>query len=107
MSDMLDDYKIQNGVWGLIYLALMFPIMFLRGLAIKLLWLWFIVPFGVPAIGLAWAVGLGILVVFITGAARVDTKRNRDEHDMKKMVTFSITTPIVAILMGLVFSFFV
>lgn len=37
------------------------------GWVITKLWLWFMVPLGVPAIGIAHAIGLGILISLIAG----------------------------------------
>jgi len=42
------------------------PVIIARGFAIMLLWSWFVTPFGVTEIGLAWAMGLGLFIQFLT-----------------------------------------
>lgn len=37
-----------------------------RGWILSILWGWFIVPFGAPALGIAWAIGIAIVVNFLT-----------------------------------------
>lgn len=41
--------------------ALIFGMACAEGFVVAKLWGWFVVPFGIPAIGYAWAVGLSIL----------------------------------------------
>jgi hypothetical protein len=44
----------------------------LDGWLVSLLWGWFVVPFGAPPLGLAWAIGLMCLVSFCI-SSRTDT----------------------------------
>ena len=39
------------------------------------LWQWFMVPFGLPPVSLAWAIGIGMLISFLT---RNETPRKND-----------------------------
>lgn len=47
-------------------LAAMFPTAMLRGYVIQKLWLWFLVPLGLPTIGVAHAIGISILIGALT-----------------------------------------
>ncbi len=42
----------------------------LEGVVISVLWRWFIVPFGVREIGIAWAIGLATIVSVVTPSPR-------------------------------------
>lgn len=48
-------------------IAIGFLIVVLRAVVIQDLWLWFLVPLGLPEIGFAHAGGMGIAVIFIAG----------------------------------------
>jgi len=43
-----------------------------RGYVIMHLWRWFVEPFGIQPIGIAWAAGLSLIISFLTFPARVD-----------------------------------
>lgn len=43
------------------------PFLFLNAWALTSLWAWFIVPFGLPPIGMAWAMGLSTLASLLRG----------------------------------------
>ena len=57
-------------------LVLMGPLLAIGGLAIHLLWSWFVVPLGVPAISVAHAAGLSLLMVFVRGVKTGPSKAN-------------------------------
>ncbi len=48
------------------FLLLMAFSMVLEGVVLYYLWLWFVVPLGAPAIGLLHALGLGMIIHFLT-----------------------------------------
>lgn len=49
------------------------PLALLRGWVLSLLWGWFIVPLGVPAVGVVHAIGIAFVVGMFTSAAKVDS----------------------------------
>ena len=54
--------------WGCLVLIALFPVgIFLRGVALQWLWLWFIVPFGLPVLTLPWSLGLSTAAHAFTG----------------------------------------
>lgn len=53
--------------------------MLLRGLLLSLLWGWFVVPFGVPPIGIAWAIGLSVLMAMLTKEPPGDSSKTANE----------------------------
>lgn len=99
--------KIEDGLWGLVFLALMVPMIFLRGLTIMLLWGWFVVPLGLPVIGMALSMGLGLFAVYITGANKTIVRRDAGKIDMGKSLRSTITYPVIVIILGFIFHLFV
>jgi hypothetical protein len=51
------------------------PFIVLNGYAIWVLWSWFIVPFGVQQISIAWAIGLSSLTQLMVPAATPDSSK--------------------------------
>jgi len=47
-------------------LAFVFLMSILRGVVFSQMWGWFVVPFGVQEIGIAWALGLSLMISFLT-----------------------------------------
>ncbi len=69
----------------------------LNGVALNLLWGWFMVPtFGLPAISLAQAVGLTIIINFLTH----QYIPFEDDNERKKFFAYEIATPVFAIVVG-------
>ena len=68
----------------------------LDGLALKLLWGWFMVPtFGLPVISLVQAIGIGIVISFLT-----QQHIPRDEEQQTEMMVFTVVVPVLAIIIG-------
>lgn len=65
------------GVLG--FLVLDIPAMILRGYVLSVLWRWFVVPLGVPEIGIAQAIGISIIVGLVM--LGVATKSDTSEAD--------------------------
>lgn len=57
-----DEEKKRPPSEWLLALALAVPLTFWQGWMVARLWRWFVVPIGAPAIGLAQAVGLAVIV---------------------------------------------
>lgn len=72
---------------GCVFALIWFPALLvagylLRGWALAYLWLWFVVPFfGLPAMGIAQAIGLAIVVGFLTKEHDTDSKCKAKEDD--------------------------
>ena len=67
----------------------------LTGFAFSVLWGWFVVPLGVAALGVAHAIGLGMVVRFLT---HQDTASN--EGDFSTKITAAFLRPILALVFG-------
>lgn len=101
--------------------VLMFGVMvLLRGLAVMLLWNWYVVPFGIMAIGIFHGFGIGLLGSVLSydaitaghiAAAEDDIKKSGDLVRIKNIAFtrrgISLLQPIVMIAVGFLFSFFV
>ena len=81
----------------------------LRGFVLTRLWLWFLVPLGLPAIGLWHAYGLSILIaLFTSGMGRIPSNKDEDErrsiiyHSVFRLIGYSIGGPLLLWLLGLV-----
>ncbi len=68
-----------------------------EALVIKVLWGWFVIPLGVPAIGLAQAGGLSVLVT-LAAVRSVQSPRAKED-----IVAEMFLMPLVALAFGWVF----
>lgn len=60
---------------ALIFLIILVPLSIYEGFIAKTLWAWFITPFGLPAIGIAHALGIALFVsIFKTVQYNKDEK---------------------------------
>lgn len=50
-----------------------------QGFILSIVWVWFMVPFGLPAIGIAWAIGLTIVVRLITHTNRAEPEEEKSK----------------------------
>lgn len=79
----------------------------LRGLVLRQLWYWFLVPLGVPAVGAAHALGISCLLgLFTMGLARDADKEETVLAKSIRSVTFGLLGPAVALGLGYLFSLF-
>lgn len=76
--------------------AVFFSALLLRLFAVSKLWLWFVVPFGLPAIGLGHALGLCMLV----GLAKVRFKGKEDATPQSALQWY--LQPTLALVIGYV-----
>ena len=85
-------------IFGVIGLFAMIPLLIINsGLAVSILWGWFIVPLGAPQIGVAHAIGISATMFFVkSGHVR------RDNEDKKPWVTIAgfFIAPWVSVLVG-------
>jgi hypothetical protein len=92
-------------------LALIFVILgaIWAGYVITLLWLWFMCPLGLPEISLAHAVGVDLLITFITQKLVFD-KKEADEDEVwspiKQILKHLFVRPLFFLAAGYVAHFF-
>ena len=72
----------------------------LRGLVLKILWGWFIVPLGVISIGISHALGISIIITFIT------FKKPAEDTKWEEVIMGSIGVSGFALLLGYIFQLF-
>lgn len=84
---------------ALMLLVLGIPLALLNGWVISWLWLWFLVPLGIPAIGVVHAMG-------ISGIIGLLTKQYVPKSDTGESFSFSIVFPLVCLLTGYVIHLF-
>ena len=86
----------------LIIMILSIPGLIWSGFVITKLWIWFVVPLGLPVISISHAIGIDLIITFMCGHA-VDPKN-------KKILTTiieSITRPAVILFIGFISQLFI
>lgn len=86
--------KETRQVIAVINLALLPAYLLWSGFVLAKLWTWFIVPLGAPALSVPSAIGIGLVVGFVTGRPS-----NEVVHSEKLMV-YEIFCPAVALAVG-------
>jgi putative Mn2+ efflux pump MntP len=82
---------------------LLFVLSIVRGLVFAQLWAWFVMPFGAPAIGIAHAIGLAVLVTMLTGQrAKTDDDGEKSLSEFGKTLAYGIGVPLCALGIGYV-----
>jgi hypothetical protein len=90
--------KAADIICGLIIgLALIVPVYVLTGIVLADLWLWFVVPLGVVAIGKAHACGLMMLIFFMTNVGK---ERYQSQATANGGLTFKIITMNIGLVIG-------
>lgn len=61
-------------------IPLIFCLAVLRGWALSILWSWFMVPLGLPTLGIAHAIGFAMTVAFLThqDSTKVDDRETKE-----------------------------
>lgn len=75
---------------------------FLRGLTLSLLWGWFVVPLGPPAVGLWHALGLAVLANLVAGSKKPLQKKD-DESELThqlRLLAYAVFMPLAALGVG-------
>jgi hypothetical protein len=70
-----------------VVLIAVFPIVVLRGFVLSRLWGWFIVPLGLPSIGIAQACGIALILGFLSYSKSTTTKDNYVERTVEAFVS--------------------
>ncbi len=77
-------------------------LVFLSAFTVSTLWGWFLVPLGLPVIGMAHAYGLGLLACYITGTTSLaSTVAKQDKGAYEGIVTV-LLVPCLVLLFGYV-----
>ena len=72
------------------------PAMLLRGLVVSRLWMWFIVPLGVPAISIKNAMGFSILVSMLFYNSDSESKKKK----WYELLISAFASPLFSLLFG-------
>lgn len=92
---------------ALTYIALSIAGIALTGLAISLLWQWFLVPLGVIPIGIAHAFGLSLIVMFFKLRGHKDFVKEVLVQKSKSRQWFEcFATPVFAIVIAYITTLF-
>lgn len=90
---------------NIIYIIFAIPAALLNGFVIQKMWHWFIVPLGIGDIGLAHALGLSLMIGYLTHQANIKDLikklENEEEIEIKigQMIIW-IAKPLIALLYG-------
>lgn len=71
----------------------------MRGWVLTKLWAWFIVPFGAPALSIPYAIGLALIVTYLTSRTSI-TKTAPTEIDWTKAFVEIVVGPLLTLLLG-------
>ena len=86
----------------LVFIATTVGLYLLNGVTLMLLWGWFMVPtFGLPVISLVQAIGIGMVIGFLTFQ---HIPRNKEEE--KEMIALALLIPVLTIAFGWGFHLF-
>lgn len=85
-------------VLSVVSVIFLFSSIALEGIVLFYLWMWFVVPLGVPAIGFLNALGLGLIVSFLT-YHYYDFKKN-DEAGIYEPLCYLFVRPGLTLLVG-------
>ena len=78
-------------------IVVMLPLILLRAFVLVKLWSWFLVPLGIFEINYAYAIGISLIVSYLTH----QTEANKDENlDTKKYWLSAIFQPLITLLIG-------
>lgn len=95
MTIILGAFGVICGVIGFMVLKY-----FLNGVALQLLWGWFIIPiFHLPPLSLLQAIGVGMVVSFLT-KQYIPKGEGEGENETGKIILHIILSPLVAIVIG-------
>ena len=83
------------------FLVAFLALVLLRGWVLSVLWGWFLVPLGIPAIGISHALGVNLIVTYLI----YQYPNFRSEPNLKESLTY-IFIPFAALGIGWVFHFF-
>ena len=77
-----------------------------KGIALQVLWGWFVVPLGIPDIGMAHALGIAGLVALATHQHGPEDNEGTSGERALRSFAFAFARPLVALLFGWIFQAF-
>jgi hypothetical protein len=82
-----------------IRLALLLPVVMLNGWGLGKLWMWFAVPLGVPVISLGQAIGLSLLVAYLTHQVNwtPDSMKDKPFERLVRDAAYAGLKPVVCV----------
>ena len=89
-------------IFGILYLIFLPFIIFINGSLIKFMWKLFIVPLGFSDINIAHALGIALLVGFLSK----DTKDLEREEDFRLVFAIAFLKPLVVYIFALIYHSF-
>lgn len=94
----MNTWKIVSSFLGLL----------LRGFVVSVLWKWFVVPLGLPAISVPHGIGLSTLILFMTNDYTYSEELDSSDRNAIIMNTFLIPfgVPLLFLLNGWIIHFF-
>jgi len=69
----------------------------IHGWSLFYLWQWYVVPLGLPQISMPWAIGLGVLVGYLTNH---ETEKKGQETDLGMLFVNTFLRPLLALGVG-------
>jgi len=86
---------------SIVTLLVLGPLTALRGWVLFVLWGWFLIPLGLPAIGIAHALGIQCIVSLMSMHSGPKT-----DKDTGEIISISISVSLVWLLMGWIYTLF-
>lgn len=72
----------------------------MRGWALSVLWGWFLVPLGAPGLNIPTAIGISLVVSFLTHQVHDDAKERTFSERMARVFSAAIFTPLLGVFIG-------
>lgn len=95
--------------WLVTFLATMVGLTLLRGFVLVQLWGWFLVPIGVPRIGMALALGISVITGMLCQSPMTATREPKADTAVGKLVealVIGVAAPLLAWGMGAIIAAF-
>lgn len=91
----------KNRLAGCVYFLLLFPLVAWRAYVLKIMWGWFVVPLGVPAITVPIAYGLTLVVSMFRPSSYPDDETPEEARFReKRALFFGVISPAVVLALG-------
>ena len=98
----MKDENVWLSCLGVITLVTVVPVFayVIYGFVLVRLWAWFIVPFGLPVIDTYQAIGLAIVVGFLTTRSTSNSKDDRSTKDKGIAIVALMFSPFITLIVG-------
>lgn len=88
---------------GILFLLMIVPLTLYRGWILLNLWNWFIIPLGAPHITMAHALGISLVIGFMT--AHYDSRTKTQSEKIEELIAV-FAMPTIGLIMGWIFQAF-